>query len=102
MSNDMSESPFWVACGYLPPAASFTAIGLYCLPYTSTPLTWFFRYCSAAFSIWASYAFVEAGFLITLYLSAIAAVCLKAAGFVIAIPWVFGQISLLISFICHS
>ena len=39
--------------------------------------------------------------MITLYLSAIAAVCLNCAGSMIPMPFEFGQISLLISFICH-
>src|SRR5439155_19625744 len=39
---------------YLPPALSVTEIGLKPLPFTSTPLAWFFRYCSAAFDSDAS------------------------------------------------
>src|SRR6476469_7430945 len=66
------------------------------------PLTWFFRYCSAAFASVGSYALLDAGFLITLYFSAIAAVRLNAAGSITPMPFEFGQMSLLISFICQS
>jgi hypothetical protein len=66
------------------------------------PLTWFFRYCSAALASVASYAAAVCGFLITLYFSAMAAVCLNAAAFMIPMPPAFGQMSLLISFICQS
>src|SRR5919204_2735825 len=83
---------------YWPPGVTLTVAFFQFLPLTSTP--WLFSCATAALARSSRYA-PDGAFLITLNCLEILAVRSNAALSMIPMPLLFGQMSALISFICH-
>src|SRR5213080_2901520 len=98
ISTDICGSPSFGSIPYFPPGVTLTVAFFQDFPYTSTPLLLSFATAALARSV--RYAPDDA-FLITSNCCEIFAVRAKDFGSTIPIPLGDGQISALISFICH-
>src|SRR5437868_5990266 len=97
--TDMANLPPSALALYLPPGVTLMASLCQVLPVTSVPLS--LARATAALAMSVRYAPAEGAFLITLNCFAIRAVVTYAVGFMTPIPSGAGQMSALISFICH-